>query len=157
MFWGGRFRFTTDGARDFRLYVRRVKCRGCGKTHTLLPDFLFYRRIFLAELIIQALSLRFLENGSIRAVAKHLGISRSTIFRWVGKFTALAESHYRRLSYLYHTHFPGAPPPPASGNFPSAFLNLAKRFFVLQTNQAKQGGSRFASWLSVAVGGYLLN
>ena len=122
VFWGGRFRFATDGRQDYRLYVRRVKCRGCDETHTLLPDFLFYRRIFLAKLIAQALSLRFLENGSVRAVAKRLCISRSTIFRWMKGFAALAESHYRRLSYLYHTHFPGAPPPPGAGNFCSAFL-----------------------------------
>ena len=157
IFWGGRFRFATSKEEDIRLYVRRVKCRDCGETHTLSPDFLFYRRVFLAELIVQALSLRFLENAGIRAVAKHLGISRSTIFRWVKRFAALAESHYRRLSYLYHTHFPGAPPPPVSGNFPSAFLNLARRFFLLQTSQTKQGGSGFASWLSLYSGGYLLS
>ena len=157
IFWGGRFRFATDGRRDYRLYVRRIKCRGCSETHTLSPDFLFHRRSFLAELILQALSLRFLDGSSIRAVAKHLGISRSTIFRWAVKFTSNAEGHYRRLSYLYHTHFPGAPPPPPSGSFPSAFLSLAKRFFVLQTSQMKSHRFGFASWLSSYSGGYLLS
>lgn len=157
IFWSGRFRFATDAKRDFRIFIRRVQCRGCEQTHTLLPNLLFRRRISLAELIVEALKLRFLENRGIRAVAKKLDISRSTISRWADKFAGGAQAHYRRLSYLYHTYFPHAPPPGSVKDFPSALLALAGRLFVLQTSETKQGGFKFASWLSSATGGYLLD
>lgn len=157
IFWGGRFRFATNEEKDFHLFVRRAKCHGCKETHTLLPAFLFHRHISLAELIVKALKLRFLKGRGIRAVAKKLDMSRSTISRWADKFAGGAQVHYRRLSYLYHTYFPGAPPPGSVKDFPGALLALAGRLFVLQTGETKQGGFKFASWLSSATGGYLLS
>lgn len=156
IFWGGRFRFAMGKERDFRLYVRRVRCRGCEQTHTLLPAFLFRRRIHLAELIVAALKLRFLSDYGVRSTAKELNLSRSAVRRWLGKFAESTPSHYRRFCRLYHTHFPGAPPPASNDNIPAVLLRLAGRLFVLQTNETNASDFMFASWLCAATGGNLL-
>ena len=54
--WGSYRRWARRREETRRLRIARAICRACGRTHALLPSFLYARRIDLAELILGALS-----------------------------------------------------------------------------------------------------
>ena len=157
IFWGKRRRYAIDGKCEFKLFVRRVRCKRCLRVHTILPAFLLYRRVYPAKIIIAALNLTFLNKHGTRGMAAALAVARSTGARWIKSFRAVAKSHYRRFLYLYHTHFPQAPPIKPTGSYCSAALHLAKRLFVFQSRGAEIEPDLFASRLSLATSGYLLD
>lgn len=141
-----------DGERSFSLFVRRVRCKGCGKTHTVLPSFLLKNQVHLAELILLALALVFDEGRGSRAVSEKLSVARSTIRRWISRFKQSAESHYRRFLFLKANLIPQSPPLPAAG-YPKATLDLCRDLFL---SAGKDARGRFADWVSLATCGRLL-
>ena len=151
IFWGKRKRFATDGKNSYSLFVRRVRCKGCDKTHTVLPAFLLKNQTYVVELIVSALFLVFVEGQGSRTAAKNLLVARSTIRRWISRFKTSAASHYRRFLYLKHNLLPLAPPSPLGG-YPSAALNLCAEIFGTEADELKT----FSRRLSLATNGRLL-
>ena len=151
IFWGKRKRFATDGKNSYSLFVRRVRCKGCDKTHTVLPAFLLKNQVYVVNLIVSALLLVFVEARGSRTTAERIGVARSTLRRWISRFKTSAASHYRRLLYLKHNLLPLAPPSPLGG-YPSAALNLCAELFGTEADGLKTFGRR----LSLATNGCLL-
>lgn len=151
IFWGKRKRFAADSESCFVLVVRRVRCKGCGKTHTILPAFLLKNQVYLVNLILLTLTLVFIEGKGSRATAEKLRLARSTIRRWINRFKASAAGHYRRLLFLKHNLVPLAPPLPAGGH-PKAALELCAQLFALKFSATE----KFSRWVSLATCGGLL-
>lgn len=151
IFWGKRSRFVTGSAGSSVLFVRRVRCKGCGKTHTVLPSFLLKNQAYLVELIVLALIMVLVEGKGSRAASEKLGIARSTIRRWISRFKQSAAGHYRRFLFLKHNLCPKSPSPPAA-SYPKAVLDLFSELFGLKSGESKA----FSRWVSLATGGRLL-
>jgi hypothetical protein len=49
VFWSGYSRHVRWQAREGKIFIPRVRCRGCGVTHALLPAFVLARRLDAAE------------------------------------------------------------------------------------------------------------
>ena len=73
-----------------RLTPRRARCRGCGRTHVLLPARCLARRADEAGVIGTALEAKAAGAGH-RAIAGLLGRPASTVRGWLRAFTARAE------------------------------------------------------------------
>ncbi|WAL63922.1 DUF6431 domain-containing protein [Amycolatopsis cynarae] len=72
-------RFARAPARLLR--PRRLRCRGCGSTHVVLPDWVLPRRAYAAPVVKQALAGRSAGHGH-RAVAARLRIPAPTVRDW---------------------------------------------------------------------------
>lgn len=151
IFWGKRERYATGGKQNFHLYVRRVRCKNCLSTHTILPAFLLRGKVYLAERIVRALELVY-DGGGVRSAASKLKVARSTVSRWALQFKSQAEAIYGRFLYLYHTHFPGAPPPAPYACYCRSALSLARRLFIL-ASEKELSACEFSRWLVLATRG----
>jgi Domain of unknown function (DUF6431) len=69
---------------------RRSRCRGCGRTHVLLPPWCLARRADAGEVIGFALEAKAAGAGH-RVVAARLGRPASTVRGWLRAFTARGE------------------------------------------------------------------
>src|SRR5207302_1972249 len=45
VFWSGYWRHVRRQERERKIFIPRVRCRGCGVTHALLPAFVLARRL----------------------------------------------------------------------------------------------------------------
>ena len=90
--WGTYLRWALSGEVDYRLRIHRVRCKGCGRTHSLLPDFLHPHRHFVISLLQQGVSLYLLDGLGWRQLMRWLrqthrrGPARSTVREWVASF-----------------------------------------------------------------------
>ena len=80
IFWSGYERRARSMAVAV-IWVARVRCEGCARTHALLPSFLFARRLDPVGVIGQALELR-TSGHSLRLIAIDLGRAESTVRDW---------------------------------------------------------------------------
>jgi hypothetical protein len=87
--WGTFTRTAITGETDYRLPVQRVRCKVCGRTHSLLPDFLHPYRRFVIALLQQVISWYLIIGLGwrrlMRAVPKD-GPAPSTVREWVDSF-----------------------------------------------------------------------
>ena len=79
--WGGYWRWVR-GPGTARLWIRRGRCTVCRRSHALLPDFLFERRLDEASVIGQALALHIAGGLGMRRVAERLGVPMTTARGW---------------------------------------------------------------------------
>jgi len=93
---GGYFRFARE-LRQHRIWIRRGRCRPCGKTHALLPSFLLQRRLDLVEVIGTALSDASRGTG-LRTVAERVGRPHTTVRDWWRRFRQQAKTMVMALS-----------------------------------------------------------
>jgi hypothetical protein len=87
--WGTYTRMAITGETDYRLPVQRVRCKVCGRTHSLLPDFLHPYRRFVIALLQQVISLYLLVGLGWRRLMRKLpedGPAPSTVREWVDSF-----------------------------------------------------------------------
>ena len=124
--WGTyqRWACTADG--DYRIRVQRVRCKVCGRTHSLLPDFVHSHRLYGAHLLQLAVSLcliaglgwgRLMKTLETERRSPDSGPARSTVREWVGSFAYGAGELL--LDFLLHqllalaplTDVPGTAPP----------------------------------------------
>jgi hypothetical protein len=90
--WGTYERGALTGEADHRLRIQRVRCKVCGRTHSLLPDFLHPHRHFVISLLQQVVSLYLLAGLGWRQLMRQLreaydqGPARSTVREWVASF-----------------------------------------------------------------------
>src|SRR5450631_1370576 len=78
------------GGPDVRLCPRRSRCRGCGRTHVLLPAWCLARRADAGEVIGLAVEAKAAGDGH-RKIAERLGRPASTVRGWLRAFSARAE------------------------------------------------------------------
>lgn len=104
---------------DYRLVVQRVRCKVCGRTHSLLPDFLHPHRRFVIALLQQVIALYLLVGLGWRRLMRELpedGPAHSTVREWVDSF-AYGAGHLLFDYLLRHLltlapgiELPGEPP-----------------------------------------------
>jgi hypothetical protein len=84
--WSGYWRWLRYPHDERRVWIRRTRCRPCGVTHALLPDFLFFRRLDDVATIGQVLALRATVGVELRALAHRFELPRATLRGWWGRF-----------------------------------------------------------------------
>ena len=104
---------------DYRLPIQRVRCKVCGRTHSLLPDFLHPHRRFVIALLQQVITLYLLVGLGWRRLMRELpedGPAHSTVREWVDSF-AYGAGHLLFDYLLRHLlmltpgiELPGEPP-----------------------------------------------
>ena len=87
--WGSYERQALTDLEVYRIRVQRIRCKVCGRTHSLLPDFLHPFRHYVISLLQRVVS-RYLHLGlGINALMRQLkgpGPVRSTIREWINSF-----------------------------------------------------------------------
>ena len=87
---GAERRVRMPAGPDMRLCPRRARCRGCGRTHVLLPAWCLARRADAAGVIGLALEAKAAGAGH-RLIAERLGRPASTVRGWLRAFARRAE------------------------------------------------------------------
>jgi len=118
--WGTYHRWACTGAGDYHLAIQRLRCQACGRTHSLLPDFLHPYRHYVLKLLHQVAWLYLMVGlgyGRLQQQLPENGPAPSTIREWVGAFAygagylllgALSRS---LLSLAPQSELPGPAPP----------------------------------------------
>jgi hypothetical protein len=91
--WGTYERGAVTAKVEYRLRIQRVRCKVCGRTHSLLPDFLHPHRHFVLRLLQQVVSLYLCVGLGWRRLMRQLsgqGPARSTVREWVASFAYAA-------------------------------------------------------------------
>ena len=96
--WSGYLRPIRCG-RDYRIWIRRGRCRSCRKTHALLPDFVHERRYDAVEVIGGALELGIGGLG-MQKVAVEKGVPHSTVRDWRRRHRARAPALVQHFAEL---------------------------------------------------------
>jgi len=84
----------SDGSKKIYL-IRRLRCSGCNRIHTELPDFLVPRKHYVAEVI----------ESQIDGASDDCPADNSTIQRWLNRFKVIAiqiEGMLRQLWMVEH-------------------------------------------------------
>lgn len=95
-----------------RLRVGRSRCRGCGRTHALLPSFVVPRRLDAAPVIAVALELAASGRGH-RPIAAGLALPVTTVrgrLRWARARAGLAAARLWRFAQALGVLAPRPPP-----------------------------------------------
>ena len=117
-----------------RLRPRRAKCRGCGRTHVLLPELCVLRRRDAVAVIGAALAARAAGAGH-RPIAERLGVPKDTVRGWLRRFARDAEAiraYFSRWAFALDCELGAVAP--AGGAFADAVvvIGVAARAFVLR-------------------------
>lgn len=87
--WGSYQRWARLSGAAYCLSIQRVRCKSCGRSHSLLPDFLHPYRHYVMGLLQHVVSLYVLIGQSWQCLVSQLtelGPPRSTIREWVSSF-----------------------------------------------------------------------
>jgi hypothetical protein len=87
--WGTYERQALTGLQAYRIRVQRIRCKVCGRTHSLLPDFLHPYRHYVISLLQRVVSLYLLAGLGISRLMDRLigeGPVRSTVREWIVSF-----------------------------------------------------------------------
>jgi hypothetical protein len=87
--WGTYERQARTGLAVYQIRVQRIRCKACGRTHSLLPDFLHPYRHYVISLLQRVVSLYLLAGQGINGLMKRLigqGPVRSTVREWIESF-----------------------------------------------------------------------
>jgi hypothetical protein len=108
--WGSYERSAVTVEADYRVRIWRVRCKVCGRTHSLLPDCLHPHRHFVICLLQHVVSLYLLVGLGWRRLLRRLhgqGPARSTVREWIASFAYGAG--YLLLDWLLRSLFAIAP------------------------------------------------
>lgn len=113
--WGYERTLRLERLRLLRLRIGRSRCRGCGRTHALLPSFVVPRRLDAAPVIAAALELAAAGRGH-RPIALALSLPATTVRGWLRRLRASAGLLAARLWRFAQELGALAPrPPPGEG------------------------------------------
>ncbi len=90
VFWSGYWRHVRQLERERKIFVPRVRCRGCGVTHALLPAFVLARRLDAAETAGRVIGQVACGTCGVRLAAAAAGVPFTTAREWVRRFAARA-------------------------------------------------------------------
>ncbi len=94
--WGWYARWVRDSERH-RIWVRRVRCRWCGVSDALLPDFVLARRLDVVDVIGRAIELTAEGMGTWRSLLE-LDRPFSTVRDWRSRLRERAPELLQRLA-----------------------------------------------------------
>jgi hypothetical protein len=118
--WGSYERWACTEERDYRLRIQRLRCKACGRTHSLLPDFLHPYRHYVLSLLQHAVFLYLIVGlgfGRLLAQLPDPGPAPSTVREWIRAFAygagelLLAALTRFLLALAPAAELPGPPPP----------------------------------------------
>ena len=92
--WGSYRRWARRRSETHRLRIARALCHACGRTHALLPSFLYARRTDIAEMIFGALEMAAAGRGH-RPVAAWAGVPEASARGWLRRARQVAEARPR--------------------------------------------------------------
>lgn len=118
--WGTYERRARTGNVTYHILIQRVRCNVCGRTHSLLPDFLHPYRHYVIRLLQHVASLYLIAGlgvGRLMNRLPGLNPARSTVREWVASFAYgagellldLLSRQLLRLDPL--ANLPDTPPP----------------------------------------------
>jgi hypothetical protein len=90
-------RLVREGGVVHRIFVRRARCRHCGESHALLPDFILLRRRDSAHAIGAAVLGQLDVALPKRAESLYAGVSERTVRSWRQRFAERADDLQLRL------------------------------------------------------------
>ena len=90
VFWSGYWRHVRRRERERRIFIPRVRCRGCGVSHALMPAFVLARRLDAAESAGLVIGRVVAGACGVRRAAAVAGVPHTTARDWVRRFTARA-------------------------------------------------------------------
>src|SRR5256885_2534528 len=90
VFWSGYWRHVRRQERERKIFIPRVRCRGCGVTHALLPAFVLAGRLDAAEPVGAVIGQVAGGACGVRRAAAAAGVPYTTARSWVRRFTARA-------------------------------------------------------------------
>jgi transposase-like protein len=88
--WAGYRRHVRVEGVCYRIFVPRVRCGSCEKTHAVLPAFVLVGRLDVAESIGQVLAEVAGGRSGVRPPAARLGVPHTTARGWWRRFAAKA-------------------------------------------------------------------
>lgn len=104
-----------------QLRPRRACCRGCGRTHVLLPGVCLLRRADAVEVIGEAVVANVAGQGH-RPIAARLGRPEATVRGWLRRFRArAAQTANRAVAWIYRLDVTAFRIEPARNDTPAAF------------------------------------
>ena len=110
--WGSYIRMVRRLLKIWKLRVRRVRCKGCGRTHALLPSFCYSNRLDCSEAIWGAITAKAGGRGH-RPIADSLGLPHPTVRSWLRRLRDTAKPlrhHFVVLSESFGAVASRAPP-----------------------------------------------
>jgi hypothetical protein len=84
--WGTYARWACTAGKDYHIRIQRVRCKVCGRTHSLLPDFLHPYRHYVICLLQNAIYLYLIAGlglGRLLPQMSEPGPARSTVREWI--------------------------------------------------------------------------
>jgi hypothetical protein len=90
VFWSGYWRHVRWQGREGKIFIPRVRCRGCGVTHALLPAFVLARRLDAAESAGAVIGQVAAGASGVRPAAAAAGVPYTTARGWVRRFSGRA-------------------------------------------------------------------
>ena len=90
VFWSGYWRHVRWRGRCRKIFIPRVRCRGCGVSHALLPAFVLARRLDAAESAGLVIGQVAAGAYGVRPAAAAAGVPFTTARGWVRRFAARA-------------------------------------------------------------------
>jgi hypothetical protein len=90
VFWSGYWRHVRWRERERKVFIPRVRCRGCAVTHALLPAFVLARRLDAADAAGEVIGQVACGSCGVRRAAAAAGVPHTTARDWVRRFAARA-------------------------------------------------------------------
>jgi hypothetical protein len=87
--WGAYERWACTAGKDYLIRVQRIRCKVCGRTHSLLPDFLHPYRHYVLRLLQNTIHLYLIAGLGLGRLLRQMsepGPARSTIREWIRSF-----------------------------------------------------------------------
>jgi hypothetical protein len=87
--WGTYERWACTEGEAYRIRIQRIRCTACGRTHSLLPDFLHPYRHYVIRLLQNVIHLYLIVGLGLGRLLRQVpepGPARSTVREWIGSF-----------------------------------------------------------------------
>ena len=87
--WGTYARWACTAGKDYHIRIQRIRCKVCGRTHSLLPDFLHPYRHYVIRLLQNAIHLYLIVGLGLGRLLRQMpeqGPARSTVREWIRSF-----------------------------------------------------------------------
>jgi hypothetical protein len=84
--WGGYWRWVRAPLVVERIWIRRGWCAACRRSHALLPDLLFVRRLDVVTIIGTAMRLKVIDDLGFRPIAERVDVPLTTLRTWWQRF-----------------------------------------------------------------------
>jgi uncharacterized protein DUF6431/helix-turn-helix protein len=153
-FWSGYRRWVRVGDRFLRVWVRRARCSGCGRSHGLIPSFLLRHRQDAVVMIGDAVA-EIAGGATIGATARRCGVPFTTVRGWWRRFRLWAPVWWSGFAALT-IEFGGTVPARWPTGPPAAAVAAIGWADAAATARHPAGVLPVWGFVSVIVGGLLI-